>query len=170
LPASKKVLLVVLGIAAVLAAVFALRRAIEPEENKVRRRIESMADGFNSSRAGKVLDGIAESFAEKDAGVEKEELRAFLAYLFFKERDPESKRFRYQVEVSKLEVALDPPGPPEGPPRASVSLEANFLELRAQKFTSVWKASIQGTLEKGDDGWQVIRSSHQTVEGRRPWR
>ena len=182
----KKALLVGLGIAAVLAAIHFLRRALELEENKVRRQIASMADSFNRSRAGGVLAGIAEDFVEESARVGKREIHSFLAYLILKERDPGSKEFRYRVEVSEPEIVLVPPEKAEGTPgagsvgttgarsaglpRAEVTLEANFLELRAGSFVSVWKATIRGDFAKGPEGWQVVRARHETVEGRRPWR
>jgi hypothetical protein len=159
----------VLGTAAALVLLFFwIRGCLLPEEERIRRVILSMADGFNRSRAGQVVDPLAEKFIEETAHRDRTDVRGYLGVLFLTQRDPATKEFRYRVEVDAKDVtvAIDA----ENPGLARATVAASFLALGPGGGREpVWRVEISASLERTDEGWKITRSSHRTLGGKRPF-
>lgn len=150
---------------AAFAAFFGARaivRALASDETKIRWVLEDMADGFNATRMSRVLGGLANDFLDETSGADRELVHAGLARLFFEEKDPETKRFLYRVEIPKQDVSIERDGE-----TANVDLAATFFEVHGATEKLVWKARIHAAFAKTKDGWKIRRSENQTVEGGR---
>ena len=68
-------------------------------------------------------------------------------------------RFRYRVDFDwdELEVVGD---------TASVLVTVLFERLRGESWETRWKARIEAELRDGDEGWEITRTRHETLEGR----
>jgi hypothetical protein len=151
--------------AAVVLLLFWLRGCFLSEEERVRRIILSMADGFNRCRAGQVVDPLAESYVEETSRHDRTDVRGYLGVLFLTQRDPKTKEFRYRVEVESLSVAMDG----EKPGKAQVVVVASFLALGSGAGESAWRVEVSASLDRTDDGWKVMRSTHRGLSGKRPF-
>jgi hypothetical protein len=164
----KKILIGVIGIALAGMAVYWMRLATASEETKIRWLLEGMEEGFNDSSARSVVNGLSEEFLEESERLEKHEIRQFLLYLFFRERDPSTKEFRFRVRLHEPDIQVALPDARE----ATVRLRAEFLRLengRERSWKTAWEADIEARLKKEDDDWKVHRSRHREVAGRRPF-
>lgn len=164
----KKILIGVIGIALAALAVHWIRLTTASDETRIRWLLEEMEEGFNDSSASSVVSGLSEEFLEESERLEKHQIRQFLLYLFLRERDPETKEFRFRVRLHEPDIQVALPDARE----ATVRLRAEFLRLRNGKdrsWETTWEADIQAQLRKEDDGWKVHRSRHREVGGRRPF-
>ena len=157
---------ILLGTAAALVLLFFwLRGCFLSDEERVRRIILSMADGFNRSRAGQIVDPLAEGYVEETSRHDRTDVRGYLGVLFLTQRDPKTKEFRYRVEVENLSVTMDA----EKPGKAQVVVVASFLALGARGYEPVWRVEVSASLDRTDDGWKVMRSTHRGLSGKRPF-
>jgi hypothetical protein len=150
---------------ATIAAVFGIRaivHALASDATKIRWVVEDMASGFNDTRTGRVLDGLAHDFLDETWGADRELVHAGLAHLFFEEKDETTKRFLYRVEIPKSELAIDVDGE-----SASVNLVAHFFEVHPAKETPAWTARFHAEFVKTKDGWKIRRSQSTSLEGTR---
>ncbi len=85
-------------------------------------------------------------------------------WLYFNERDPKTKDFRFRVELEGNEVLLGPEKQ-----KAELKLRAVFLELRAKEFKPVCEIDLEANLEKKEGRWKVLASRHKLVSGRKPF-
>ena len=160
----KRILLVLAAIAAVFLAGRAIRRALASDETRIRWLVEDMAGGFDRTRMGPILAGIARDWEDESSGADRDTLRQALAYLFFTAKDEATKRFPYRVEVeiTRLEVRRADPGPRT----ADCGVHARFLERHGEQEKLAWEIEITARLERGEEGWRIRRTSHATKSGR----
>jgi len=160
----RKAILLGTAAAAVLLLLW-LRGCFLSDEERVRQIILSMADGFNRSRAGQIVDPLAEGYVEETSRHDRTDVRGYLGVLFLTQRDPKTKEFRYRVEVENLSVTMDA----EKPGKAQVVVVASFLALGARGYEPVWRVEVSASLDRTDDGWKVMRSTHRGLSGKRPF-
>ena len=134
------------------------------DSTRIRWLIEKMERGFNASSARATVSGLADGFVEETSGVEREEIHKFLLYLFFHERDPQTKEFKYRVELDPPEIDISAERK-----AATVKLAARFLERRGGTWQATWEVGIDADLKKGNEGWRIVQSRHRTERGRRPF-
>jgi hypothetical protein len=157
-----------LGLLAVIVLYFLahwLFVALASDETRIRWLLEDMAGGFNETNARAVVAGLAEDFKEETDGCDRNGVRLGLNHLFLTQRDARTREFPYRVEigVESLRIAVDAAGR-----TARVELVARFHESRGEAARVAWEVRIEGELRKGDGGWEVIRSRHETAAGRMP--
>lgn len=160
----RKVILLGAATAAVLLLLW-LRGCLLPEEERVRRIILSMADGFNRSRAGQVVDPLAEDYIEETTRHDRTDVRGYLGVLFLTQRDAKTKESRYRVEVEHLSVTIDA----EKPEKAQATVVASFQALGPGGYEPAWQVEVSASFERTGDGWKVMRSSHRGLSGKRPF-
>jgi len=161
----KKTILVVIGAGLLFLLGQLLYRALASEETRIGWLLQDAARGFNTCRAGRTLEGFAEDFREKTAHLSRTELRGHLVYLFMTRRHPESKEFRYRVEIEDVRITFASPEESA----ARVTLRTVFHFLRRKEFKPVWTVEIDAKLEKRPSGWNVVASTHRRVDGKRPF-
>ena len=175
-PTMRRVLLVLIGLAALVAVGQRLRVWLASDATRIRWRLEEMEQGFNATRLGPCLRGIAADWRDEQGRVDRALLADLLRSLFFHEQDPESGRFPYRVELERESITIGP-GPQEGG-RAEVEVVALFSALEGGDWSPTWRVRVRGELVQHEDlGWQVVSSEHETlstdgrlVDGRRAGR
>jgi hypothetical protein len=152
-----------LALAALALLAQGLRLVFATEEQRIRWRIESMLEGFNSARLAPTLRGIGATWQDERRRVQRAQLADALRYLFFNSKDPQTRAFPYRVELDRgtLHIAVDR----EDRSLAEVSFEALFSALQDGEWTTTWRLRVEGELQKHENlGWQFQQSSHVTLE------
>ena len=159
----KRVLLVLCGALLLWIGGRALVHALASDETRIRWLVEDMAEGFGRTRTGAILEGLEKGFVDETSGVDRETLRGMLAHFFLTEKDPATKRFPWRVEATIESLVVERPA-------ATCEVLARFFELRGEEEEERpgWTIRVEGRLEDGEDGWRFVRTSHETLEGRRP--
>ena len=158
----RRVLLALIALAALVLVGQRLRVALASDATRIRWRLEQMEAGFNEARLGACLRGVADGWRDTESGVDRALLADLLRSLFFHERDPESGRFPFRVELEPeaLAIAVDPQV--EG--RAQVEAVARFSMLERGEWSETWRLRLRATLEQHEElGWQVVRSERETL-------
>ena len=155
----KRILLLAAAAIALWIGGRAVIRALASDETKIRRLVETMADGFDRTRMDPVLAGLAKDFVDETSGATRQEVREALAYLFFTAKDEATKGFPYRarVEIGKVEVHR---------PTAACTADVRFVDLRGGKETTAWEIGLQLELARGDGGWRILKSRYETRSGR----
>ena len=131
-----------------------------PEE-QVRRHIRAMAEDFNAGRTGPCSQGLSEDYRETTVGVDRQEIRGYLASLALPDLT-QSKPFRYRVTLpEEFDVTIDP----EDAKKATTEFIAVFGELSKEEWRDRWNVRINAEVVKIDGDWKVRRSSHETLKG-----
>lgn len=155
----KRAIAIVLAALALWIGGRALVGALASDETKIRRIVETMADGFDRTRMDPILDGLDQSYVDETSGATRQELREALAYLFFTAKDETTKAFPYRAKVEIGPVAVHRP-------TADCAAEVRFVDLRGGKETPAWEIGVRLELARGDDGWKIVKSRYETRTGR----
>lgn len=140
-------------------------RALASDETKIRWRVESMIDGFNRERASPILRGFAQEFRDDTSEADRELVHQAVVSLFFRERDPQTKRFLLRAEIDPETLVVEVS---EDGSAATVNGVLTLFERKGELEDVLWSASFEGELVRGEDGFRFVRSTHETVGGERP--
>jgi len=159
----RRSLLVLIALAAALLAGQRLRWWLSSDATRIRWRLEEMEEGFNRARLGPCLRAVAKDWRDESSGLERALLAEILRALFFSERDPDSGRFRFRVELERETLSIELAAGERG--RARVQAVAHFAALERGQWTPTWSVRVRADLAWEDGlGWQVHRSEHETLE------
>jgi hypothetical protein len=142
-----------------------LYMALASDETRVRWVIERMVEGFNDTRASPCLDGFATSYVDTSSGADRETVHRALAYLFFTRKDETTKKFLYEVEMPENDLSITVVD--GDAPTATAEGVARFFEVHGEERKLAWEVRFRGELAEGDDGWQFVRTTHETSAGTR---
>jgi hypothetical protein len=137
----------------------ALVLGLASDDTKIRRIVETMADGFDRTRMDPILAGLHREFVDETSGATRQEVREALAYLFFTAKDETTKGFPYRAKVEITSLAVHRP-------TAECAADVRFVDLRGGKETPAWEIGVRFELERGDDGWRIRKSRYETRSGR----
>ncbi len=140
--------------------------ALASDETRVRWVIERMAKGFNDTRASPCLDGFALEYVDTTSGADRQTMHRALAYLFFTKKDETTKKFLYEVEMPEDELKISVQD--GDAPTATAEGVARFFEVRGEEKKLAWEVRFRGELAEGEDDWEFVRTTHETVSGERP--
>ena len=152
---AKKILLVLLGVAAVVFIGNRIRLALLSDETLIRMRIEDMTEGFNDSHLARVAEGLAMDYRDQTLKLKRQELLTLIRYLFLKKNDEKTRKFAFRAEVEILEITVA-----EAEDTAKVALEVRFSKSELGEWEAFRSGKVDADFRKGDEGWQVIRSRH----------
>lgn len=158
----KKIGLVLMAVAVLVLGGRALLRALASDETKIRLALEEACEGFGSARMDPVLAFVARDFVDDTTGFEREDLRAALASAFFQEKDPATKGFPYRASAPPESVAVTVQ-PDRG--EATIRFLVRVVDVRGGGERTAWEFTVDGRMRRGDDGWQLVRSTHETRTG-----
>lgn len=163
--ATRKSLLALAAVAALILAIPIVRLSLASPESRIRRHLQQMASDFDRGRAGPCARGLSEEFRDDTTGAGASEVRAILAQMSLAERDPETKEFLHRVTLAdeEMTVAIDA----ADPTRARVDLIATFEELHGGEWRLEWRVAISAEMRDEDGGWRVLRTTHETLAGHR---
>ena len=129
------------------------------DQTRVRRRLESMAQGFNQTRLRPIAAGLAPDFTSRAEGVDRAALLDGLRAHFLEHaQGPFPHRVLLPRELLAIELRADEDA-------ADATLVAEFQRRSGEDWEPAWTLEIQATLRRGDDGWQVSRAETVTLEG-----
>ena len=160
----KKTLLICAGLIFLFINARIIYEILTPPGEKVRARLAQVAEDFNEGRPGPCTSGLADQFVDETTKITKPEIRGLLARLALTEKDPQSGHFPYRVQLQLKELGYKVSS--GTPPAGRVEFDATFEKQRGEEWDLFWKVSITAHLEEVD-GWQIVRSTHQTLAGRR---
>lgn len=156
----RRILLLLVAATALGLVVRGLWRALASDETRIRWRLEEMAEGFDETRLAPCLRGISERWRDEGTSLDRALLGDVLRSLFFHEKDPESGRFPYRVDLEReqLRIETDAQG-------ARVEAVLRFDRLAEGAWEPSWRVRVEARMEEHPDlGWQVVRSAHETLE------
>jgi methionine-rich copper-binding protein CopC len=162
----RKIAFALIALAIAWFAGRALVHALVSDETLIRWKLEDACEGFNRTRMSPILDFIAHDFVEQSSGAHRDDLRAGVASVFFTAKDPETKKFPYVAVVvpDTLTIDLDPAA--RG--RARLRCTIRITDMRGGSERIAWEFKLDGTVVKGDDGWQLVDAHADKVTG--DWR
>ena len=150
----RRILHLAVALVAVLLVARGVSNLLTNEEDRIARRIEAMAAGFDGARIGPIADGIARGYRDQHAGFDRAAVLDALRALFIAHAQGP---FPYRVELENVRIEL---GPDER--TARVALRASFVDLEAAR--NAWSIDVEALMEPRD-GWQIVSSEYTTAEG-----
>jgi hypothetical protein len=141
----------------------AIVRWLASDETKIRWRIESACEGFGATRMDPILELFAREFRDETSGATRDDLRAGIAAAFFQEKDPQTKKFPYRAVVPREELSIEVSK--SDPKTATVRFLTRIVDTRGGKERIAWEFRANGAFKHGDDGWQLVSTSHVTSTG-----
>ena len=159
----RRVLLIAIALSLLALLGLRVRWWLASDATRIRWRLEQMEAGFNDSRLGPCLRGVAEGWRDADAGIDRDRLADVLRSLFFHENDPDSGRFLYRVELERDTLVIETDPGREG--NARVEVVARFSTLQGEDWSPTWRLRVRAEMaEDPERGWQAVRSEHETLE------
>jgi len=156
----KRGLVVLLAAVIVVFGARAIVRALASDETKIRWRIESMAEGYNSGDVGDAIGPLAKDWKHEGFPYGREDVRGELVREFFQERDKKTGKPTHKVELDEDTLQVDVQGD-----AATLQVEASFQEKDGEAWVERWRARIHGDLAKGENGWFFHHTSHEDLVG-----
>jgi len=144
----------------------ALVRSLADDETKIRRMVAEMAEAFDEGRAGGATAGLAASWRHEGSLVDEQNLRLGLFQMFRERRDGAGRqliRVRIPDELLFVEVG-------EGTADLRVRLELLATRPGEDDWQVTWSIDVDAKVVDGDDGWEIVSSRHDELEGARPGR
>jgi len=125
-------------------------------EDKIRWRLEQMAEGFNETRLAPVLAGLEDDYRDAGSGRGRDDVADALRWLFLHEDSPAGFLLRVEIPETELGLVLDPEGD-----AADVRGRARFYRREQDQGgeTLWWDARFVARFEDGEDGWQIVRTA-----------
>ena len=157
----RKFLLAAVALVVVAYAGCRIRYALASDETRIRWLIEDAAEGFNDSHVRDTVRPLADDWHDRTTAIHKDTLVQLLQYSYFQDREEKSKRYRHRVEVPDDTITVTVDGD-----IATFRCIAHFEELKQGEFEPSWVVTFEGELRRGEDGWEVAVSGHQSHEGR----
>lgn len=140
------------------------RTSLATPEQRIRWRLEEMAEGFHDNVLRRVVRGFHPDYRDS-AGADRDDVQGALVYLFFQDRDPETGRFAYRLELPEPELAIRID--PEDGRRATVTLRAVFHRARRGQEEVWWDTRATLDFVKEDGEWRILQSRDVSHRDRR---
>jgi hypothetical protein len=155
------------GAAAAALVAYRIYLAMLPEEARIRRLVQGIAESFNEGSVGGITGHLAEDFREERTSLGREELRLVLAQLFLARRNASGGLLdRVELPPGGVEVEFDE----KSPDTARIRVVGRFTS-RAKSGEEREEAVVEfsGDLGRVDGRWLLRRASHKLVSGRWPF-
>ena len=146
---------------AVVAAAWggcAVWRSLAPDDSKIRWALEEAVQDFNDGRPGYSVAPLAEEWYDATSGVHRDTLHRALIGMKWQERDGD---WRLVMPAESLMIDV-------GDGAATTTFELQLGRERESEVEVQWRFAIDADWSDTKDGWKIVRSSHRTLEGRRP--
>ncbi len=156
----KRGLTVLLATVIVVLGVRAIARSLASDETKIRWRIESMVEGYNTGDVGDAIGPLAKDWRHEDFPYDREAIRGGLIRESLQDRDRETGKLRRRVELDADTLSIQ-----TADDTATLEVEASFQKLEGDEWTERWRARISGDLRNGENGWFLFASRHEDLVG-----
>ena len=158
--AMKRSLLMILVLVAALVCGRWACSAFASDETKIRRLLAEMEDGFNEGSGKRATSGLAETWKHAGRARSREDLRGYLLIEFQQQRAQKARRLTLRVEIPEDSIAISVEGD-----RAHLELEARFEKLAGEEWRPQWRTRIRAVLARGEEGWQIVETEKEDLEG-----
>lgn len=138
----------------------ALFLAFVSDETKIRWQVEGMEEGFNEGDLSDCVGPLDTSWRHDAYSLNREYLKGGLFQAFREERDRETGKRTSRVEVDWKGFFVEVDGE-----QAKIEVEARFSRLQKEAWEQTWHIRVFGDLEKGEDGWKILRTRHDDLKG-----
>jgi ketosteroid isomerase-like protein len=144
-----------------------LYREMATDSTKVRWVVTEFVDAFNANDMDTAIAYFAPDYADESNEEQTLNRASIHAALLAAARsvDPQTKKPKLELKTGEeliRIVELD-----TGAGTALISLEVSVRE-RGAGGRVVWKVKGTASLRRGDEGWKIVRTAHETVVGARP--
>ena len=137
---------------------YAVWRSLAPDESKIRWALEEAVRDFNDGRPGYSVAPLAEGWYDTTSGVHRDTLHRALIGMKWQERDGD---WRLVMPPESLSIDVS-----DG--AAQSTFELRLGRERGGAIEVQWRFAIDADWRDTSDGWKIERSTHRTLEGRRP--
>lgn len=130
------------------------------DETKIRWLVERMEEGYDDGDLSDCVGPLSDDWHHEGYLVDRERLKLGLFQAFREERDRDTGKRTSKVDVDEdgMQIAVDGD-------EATLTAEAVFSRLRGEAWEDTWNIRVEAHLEKGDDGWKIVRTSHEDLKG-----
>lgn len=159
----RKIGLLFVGVSILLLGGRAVLRALASDEAKIRIKLEDACEGFGDTRMNPILEFLSREFVDETSGFHRDDVRGAVAAAFFQEKDPTTKKFPYRAAVvpDTLKIDVDKTGSKS----ARIAFVVRITDTKGGQDRNAWEFAVDGTMKDGDDGWQLVSSTHDTRVG-----
>jgi hypothetical protein len=159
----RKIALAVVVVALAWIGIRSLVLALRSDESKIRAKLEAACAGFGDTRMNPILDFLSPAFVDETSGFHRADVRAAIASAFFSEKDQKTRGFPYTASVVPDSLAIEV-GKPD-PKSAELRCRIRIHDTRDGGERVAWEFGLNGVMSDGDDGWQLVRATHDTASG-----
>jgi hypothetical protein len=156
----------ILALAAIAVVAFwggcALWRGFADDETKIRWMLDDAVASFNAGRPRSAVAPFSADWYDRTTGIHKDTLQNALTAMAWQERGNSSGP-PWNLVLAEDSLAID-----VFDGRAQATFELVLSQRRGETWSEQWHLAIDADLADGDDGWEIVESSHRTLEGRRP--
>jgi len=157
----KRVLLILVALPVLWFASRALMHALASDETLIRWQMEAMREGYNEGKMSYVVRPIHEDWRHEGQSVDRDLLKRGLLQEFFQDRHPKTKQLMRRLDFDENALDLRVEGD-----TAQLALEVRFSRLQGgEEWREVWRARIEADLTKTKEGWRLLRTRHEDLEG-----
>jgi hypothetical protein len=136
-----------------------VRRWLASDETEIRWLVADMEEAYNAGDPSGCVEPIAAGWHH--AGNELDRRMLFGALLqIAQERERETRELRSRVEIDEEAATITLAGE-----RATLVLDAQFQRRKGAEWQPSWQVRITAELVDGDDGWEIVASSHEDLAG-----
>ena len=156
----KRVLTIVLGVVIVVLGGRAIVRGLASDETKIRWRLETMTEGYNTGDVGDAVFPLAKDWKHEGFPLDRETMRGVLIRESFQNRDHETHKLMRRVELDDDSLVIEVDGD-----KATFEVEASFQQAEGDEWVEGWRARIHAELRKGENGWFIHATRHTDLVG-----
>ena len=138
----------------------ALVWALASDETKIRWRVESMFEGYNTAQPRLCVGPLHKDWRHEGYELDRELLRGGLFRVSMQDRDPQTKKLNVRAELVPDSFYVEVKGD-----QANLEFEGLFFKQREGEWEETWRIQVAGDLEKGEGGWKIVRSRHEDLLG-----
>ncbi|MFT5689920.1 MAG: hypothetical protein ACI8PQ_002769 [Planctomycetota bacterium] len=144
-----------------------LSSRLASEEKQIHWMLEEMVEGFDQGKGRQATSGLGPKWAHAGRPVDREQIRGFIIAEAMQANQKDAGDYPWDVDIPeetlRIEVAED---------GASANLEAevifSILEQTGEddgRWEPRWHLRLQAELRSTVDGWKIISSSHEDIQG-----
>ena len=137
------------------------------EETKIRWLVEDMVEGFNAGKARQSVRGLDSNWSHAERPLDRDMLRGFILGEAMQGGLGSRRAFPWRVELPpdslRIQVAED---------EDSAALEAELLFSHNRSGTEEpadwelqWHLRLLAELHPTDEGWRILKSRHEDIQG-----
>jgi len=156
----KRVLLILLGAVVLWFGFRGLRYALASDETKIEWLLERMEEGYNEGHAGRTVSGFHRDWHHADYPIDREQVRGGVFVMDREQRAQGSGELTRRVSIGREELVIEVSGD-----HASARFPLTFARLEQGAWHDTWKARVFAELEHGENGWLIVSSRHEDIEG-----